>query len=66
MPLDCSANEWNQQGHSGSSIFELSQEFPINFHYSASGIRRACKSAESLFETADRSEIARLGMQGRF
>jgi formiminoglutamase len=43
----------NQQGHSGSPFYQLSQEYPNQFHYFCLGIQRAA-NPRSLFETADR------------
>jgi len=42
----------NQQGHSGSPFFQLSQEHPSQFHYLCLGIQRAA-NPKSLFEMAN-------------
>jgi formiminoglutamase len=52
----------NQQGHSGSPFFELSQEFPNQFHYLCLGIQRAA-NPRSLFETADRVNARWMAME---
>jgi len=52
----------NQQGHSGSPFYQLSQEYPNQFHYFCLGIQRAA-NPRSLFETADRLNTRMITME---
>lgn len=52
----------NQQGHSGSPFYELSQEYHNQFHYLCLGVQRAA-NPRSLFETADRVKARWISME---
>lgn len=52
----------NQQGHSGSPFYQLSQEYHSQFHYLCLGVQRAA-SPRSLFETADRVNARWMAME---
>ncbi|WP_296705717.1 formimidoylglutamase [Algoriphagus sp.] len=52
----------NGQGHSGSPFYQLSQEFPTQFHYLCLGIQRAA-NPRSLFETADQVNAKWMAME---